>query len=737
MKKNFKAGILKITRCVPFVWAILVVSCAKDIADVNGSIQGLIKDFNSGALISNCQVSLSPSGKSMLTGSEGMFSFSDLEPGPYTLSFSKAGYDEESKKVTVVSGETTSLDITLKAKSAFAASSNKLDFGDLSSTMELYFFNNSDENASFSISNIPAWATFSHTTGSVSASGNMPVTVSVNRDVVDYGIYTQIVSVAYTGKTSGTISLTLQMQKVKLSAPTVTIGVAAEDVTQNGFTIQGELSATGGAEVTSYGHCWSLTQNPTVDNYKTDNGATTNTISFKSSISDLTPGTTYYVRAYATNQYGTGYSQQIAVTTQDVASNKWDGSIAQSFAGGSGTSVDPYIIKTGGQLLLMKDYSSSYFELANNIDLNNQNWLPFEFNGSLDGRGCIISNLKIERSTDYQGLFSKIIKGNVQNLTIKNVTINAPSQSYVGALSGYVANYVDENKIISNCHVILTEKSQITGNENTAGLIGYLYSGSISECTVEYSGTSTNVIRGNNSVGGLIGLAGCDYYSNCKCTIRSSQTFANVKGGSNVGGIVGRSDFMKGNDILIEQCAFKGIVSGEENVGGVMGRCKDSKIIASKADVELTASKGYGGGIVGYVHTTYQLDGIVACYATGTLKGNSSETTFGGLLGGAIGSGYYCTLMSYSTVTSQITNFDGIAGERSAVSGEKSSYTASVAPTRFKDTNQGGCKDITSFLRECYQSAYDKYWNYKNTWTWSGVISGEPVKVSCPRLSWE
>ena len=314
--------------------AFFFISCAKDIVDVNGSIHGVIKDFNTGALIANCQVSLAPGGKSSVTGSDGVFEFGELEPGTYTVSFSKAGYEEASKTVSVTSGETSSINITLKAKSAFAVSSNKLDFGDLSSTQELYFYNNSDETASFSMSNIPSWASFSQTSGTVSAGGNISLSVSVNRDAVDYGTHTQIVSVVYKGKTSGTLSLTIQMQKVKLSAPTVTINVAAEDITQNGFTIQGELTATGGAVVTSYGHCWSLTQNPTVENSKIDNGSTTNIGPFKSIVKELTPGTTYYVRAYANNQYGTAYSQQIAVTTQDVASNKWDGNIAQSFAGG-------------------------------------------------------------------------------------------------------------------------------------------------------------------------------------------------------------------------------------------------------------------------------------------------------------------------------------------------------------------------------------------------------------------
>lgn len=723
------------TKTIPFgTFAVLVVvffiSCAKDIVDVNGSIHGVIKDFNTGALIANCQVSLVPSGKSAITGSDGTFEFGELEPGSYTVSFTKAGYEEASKIVSVTSGETASINITLKAKSAFSASSNNLDFGDLSTTQEIYFYNNSDETASFSMSNIPSWASFSQTSGSISAGGNMPLSVSVNRDAVDYGTHTQIVSVAYKGKTSGTLSLTIQMQKVKLSAPTVTINVAAEDITQNGFTIQGELTATGGAVVTSYGHCWSLTQNPTVENSKTDNGSTTNIGSFKSVVNELTPGTTYYVRAYATNQYGTAYSQQIAVSTQDVASNKWDGNIAQSFAGGSGTSADPYIIETGGQLLLMKDYSDKYFELANNIDLNNHNWQPFEFKGSLNGKGCIVSNLKIERTTDKQGLFSKVNNGNVQNLTIKNVNIDAPTNSEIGALAGYVDN---TQASISNCHIILNETSLIKGGDKIAGLIGYLYRGNVSNCTVEYSGTSTDVIKGNENVGGLIGLAG--YTSSF--TISSCQVFVNVKGANHVGGIVGAID---GSGVVtIEKCSYRGVISGEKAIGGIVGYSKDGQVIASKADVELTVSDRYAGGIVGEAYSrsgNYQ--GIVACYATGTMTSTSSEKTFGGIYGSNHGNSSFSSVMSYSTITSSIANFDGIAGINSAsYPYEKSSYCASVSKTRFAETNKGECNNITTFLKDCYQSDYDKYWDYTKTWTWSGKVGGSQTNVSCPRLSWE
>lgn len=736
MNKNLKSLLMKSLPLGTLAGIVVIffISCAKDIVDVNGSIHGVIKDFNTGALIANCQVSLVPSGKSAVTGSDGTFEFCELEPVTYTVSFSKAGYEETSKTVSVTSGETSSVNITLKAKSAFSASSNILDFGDLSSTLEVYFYNNSDETTSFSMSNIPSWASFSQASGSINAGENMPLSVSVNRDAVDYGTHTQIVSVAYKGKTSGTLSLTIQMQKVQLSAPSVTINVSAEDITQNGFTIQGELTATGGAVVTSYGHCWGLTQDPTVENNKTDNGSTTDIGSFKSIVNDLTPGTTYYVRAYATNQYGTAYSQQIAVTTQDVASNKWDGNIAQSFAGGSGTSADPYIIETGGQLLLMKEYNEKYFELANNIDLNNHNWLPFEFNGSLNGKGFLVSNLKIERTTDKQGLFSKVNNGNVQNLTIKNVYIDAPAYSEIGALAGYVDNYQTS---ISNCHVILNENSQIKGGDKVAGLIGYLCKGNISNCTVEYSGTSTDVIKGNENVGGLIGLA---VYST-SLVISSCQAFVNVKGANHVGGIVGANKDLTGGVITVEKCSYRGVISGEKAVGGIMGYCYNSQVIASKADIELTASDRCAGGIVGEAYVNgWSIQGVIACYATGTMTSTSSEKSFGGLYGCCHGNAGFCSVMSYSTITSSIANFDGIAGmydTRPQMSYERSNYCASVIQTRFAETNKGVCNNITTFLKECYQSEYDKYWDYTKTWTWSGKVDGSHKNVSCPRLMWE
>lgn len=56
--------------------------------------------------------------------------------------------------------------------------------------------------------------------------------------------------------------------------------------------------------------------NPTIANNKTSDG--TGIGSFTSSLTGLTAGTTYYVRAYATNSAGTGYGNQVTFTTSAV-----------------------------------------------------------------------------------------------------------------------------------------------------------------------------------------------------------------------------------------------------------------------------------------------------------------------------------------------------------------------------------------------------------------------------------
>jgi uncharacterized protein (TIGR02145 family) len=79
-----------------------------------------------------------------------------------------------------------------------------------------------------------------------------------------------------------------------------------------------EVTYEGWRSVTARGVCWSTSQNPTTANSKTTNGTGLGT--YTSNITGLSPNTTYYVRAYATNAEGTAYGEQRSFkTNQDTA----------------------------------------------------------------------------------------------------------------------------------------------------------------------------------------------------------------------------------------------------------------------------------------------------------------------------------------------------------------------------------------------------------------------------------
>ena len=96
-------------------------------------------------------------------------------------------------------------------------------------------------------------------------------------------------------------------------APTVTTA-AATTITGTSATLGGNVTATGGASVTERGVVYLVgTGTPTTSNTKDPNGNGTGP--FSETISGLTPGTTYSVRAYATNSVGTSYGSVVSFTT--------------------------------------------------------------------------------------------------------------------------------------------------------------------------------------------------------------------------------------------------------------------------------------------------------------------------------------------------------------------------------------------------------------------------------------
>jgi hypothetical protein len=129
-------------------------------------------------------------------------------------------------------------------------------------------------------------------------------------------------------------------------APTVSTA-AISNIATTSASGGGEVTNDGGAAVTARGVCWSTSTNPTIADIKTANG--TGAGVFTSSLSSLTGGTTYYVKAYATNSIGTGYGEEvtfktttntISILTKDISNITAISATSGGIITGTGTVTD-------------------------------------------------------------------------------------------------------------------------------------------------------------------------------------------------------------------------------------------------------------------------------------------------------------------------------------------------------------------------------------------------------------
>jgi uncharacterized protein (TIGR02145 family) len=112
-------------------------------------------------------------------------------------------------------------------------------------------------------------------------------------------------------------------------APSITSSTVT-GTTKYGASVGGTITSNGGSIISVSGICWSTTATPTTSDSKTTDGTTSGT--FTSTITGLTAGTTYFVRAYATNAIGTSYgavesfttlSTPLAQTTVLIGTQRW------------------------------------------------------------------------------------------------------------------------------------------------------------------------------------------------------------------------------------------------------------------------------------------------------------------------------------------------------------------------------------------------------------------------------
>ncbi len=127
--------------------------------------------------------------------------------------------------------------------------------------------------------------------------------------------------------------------------PTITTADVILDVTTTSAQSGGTVTSIGSGVITAVGICYSTTNHlPTVSDTKAT-AVITNSYTYVSNLTGLTPNTTYYVRAYASNAYGTSYGSAVKFTTSGTLNavtgevTTFAGSGADGFADGTGTAA--------------------------------------------------------------------------------------------------------------------------------------------------------------------------------------------------------------------------------------------------------------------------------------------------------------------------------------------------------------------------------------------------------------
>ena len=336
----------------------------------------------------------------------------------------------------------------------------------------------------------------------------------------------------------------------------------------------------------------------------------------------------------------------------------WDGSVAESFAGGKGTKDDPYQIATGSQLAYFakrvnaeeygEKYADTYFELTEDIDLGGKEWTPvgetvadlimggheyFVFSGNFDGNGYTIKNLTIGTETspysgDVCGLFGAT-SGTIEDVVLENVSINYVggnhSSGYGFRMGGALVGYSMGD--IVNCTVIgLDMKAGSDGSYVALNSIGGLVGIQDGGTTVSHSRVSGKIEESTKkgNVGGFVGtLAKGSSAKYCGADV-SVEVTGNGRGIA-VGGFVGIGNGVTIDETLIENCYSTGNITGAEYAGGFVGNISGLNIsnCYAKGDV---SNSFVGASFMGTDAASNNYYGTVKnCYATGLVSDISSS----------------------------------------------------------------------------------------------------------------
>lgn len=238
---------------------------------------------------------------------------------------------------------------------------------------------------------------------------------------------------------------------------------------------------------------------------------------------------------------------------EERSADTWDGTADTSWYTAGATE---YHLTTAEQLAgvakLTNDQTTNFagvtIFLDVDVDLSGYEWSAIgqgdsggkSFEGTFDGQDHIIYNLTSKGTEDGDGLFYRVRNGTVQNLGLVNVNITTNANfDHHGALVSVL-----QNARIRNCFVTGTLYPN-AGLWGVGGIVGSVIADtgsqdvSVIENCHSYVDITSNLSRGSNGIGGIVGAAEC---RGNKVEIRNSSFHGTINGTGDdclYGGIIG------------------------------------------------------------------------------------------------------------------------------------------------------------------------------------------------------
>lgn len=238
-----------------------------------------------------------------------------------------------------------------------------------------------------------------------------------------------------------------------ISPPTVTTQ-AVDAIHDNNATAHGTITATGGANATKEGVCYSLAPNvPTVEDNKVESTGSFGVGSYSQTMTGLSSNSTYYARYYGLNSGGLGYGDQVQFNTtgSPPAGCSWYVDTGGNNTSGDGSSGQPWL--TVAYTLSQSNYGEV---VCINDGTYNEGQLVVPAGVSLRSTSANASKVTIQPNVNMNVLtpFLKLhtaTPGSDGNQTISYLGINGHTTSYSCSLAISIKNR--NNVRIHHCNI--------------------------------------------------------------------------------------------------------------------------------------------------------------------------------------------------------------------------------------------------------------------------------------------